>query len=293
MWPSWETTALEWSISRGMASCARSRQLKEPQGIAYLPSTDSVYVANGGDGSLTVFDPEFSRISSIPLGDDADNLRVDPVSQHLFVGYGKGLAEVDPASGKIVADVALPGHPEGFQLKNGGSQIFINVPDAQEIAVVDRDADKVVAHWRLSGAGANFPMALDPNARELVSVFRSPPRIGVFAESAGPKRLVSRRAGDADDVFVDAKRQRLYVVCGEGAIDIFSRERGTYQPLESVPTVAGARTGYSSQSLTGCLSPSGQHPRKRPRSGCFNRCTSRRHSPRCQRWRRHQRSIPL
>src|SRR5882724_10686109 len=26
--------------------------LKEPQGVAYLPSTDTLYVANGGDGSV-------------------------------------------------------------------------------------------------------------------------------------------------------------------------------------------------------------------------------------------------
>ena len=29
--------------------------LKEPQGVGYLPSTSTLYVANGGDGSLRLF----------------------------------------------------------------------------------------------------------------------------------------------------------------------------------------------------------------------------------------------
>src|SRR5690348_10000529 len=29
--------------------------MKEPQGVAYLPSTDTLYAANGGDGSVRLF----------------------------------------------------------------------------------------------------------------------------------------------------------------------------------------------------------------------------------------------
>jgi hypothetical protein len=218
--------------------------LKEPQGVGYLPSAHTVYVANAGDGSLTVFDAgDLSPLSSISLGDDADNVRIDAVSQHVFVGYGKGLADIDPATGKIVANVALPGHPESFQLEDGGSRVFVNIPEAQQIAVVDRNAGKVVASWRLTGAAANFPLALDQTHQELVSVFRSPPSIGVFEVSDGKERARLPACGDADDVFVDTKRQRLYAICGEGEIDVLSRESGTYQSLEKVPTVPGARTG--------------------------------------------------
>jgi hypothetical protein len=48
--------------------------------------------------------------------------------------------------------------------------------------------------------------------------------------------------GDADDVFVDAKRHRVYVSCGEGMVDVFDQTEAGYRRLAQIPTVSGART---------------------------------------------------
>src|SRR5262249_10842436 len=74
---------------------------KEPQGVGYLPSTDTLFVANGGDGSLRLFQgPSYTANGRIELGSDADNVRVDQSRQHVVVGYGSGaLAVID--GGKI------------------------------------------------------------------------------------------------------------------------------------------------------------------------------------------------
>src|SRR5205814_4060994 len=71
--------------------------LKEPQGVGYLPSTDTLYVANGGDGSLRLFQgPNYTANGRIDFGNDADNVRVNPSTQHVVVGYGDGaLAVID------------------------------------------------------------------------------------------------------------------------------------------------------------------------------------------------------
>src|SRR5262245_61732702 len=51
--------------------------LNEPQGIAYIPATDTVYVASGGDGMLRVFrGPDLTPAGTVNLGSDADNIRV-------------------------------------------------------------------------------------------------------------------------------------------------------------------------------------------------------------------------
>ena len=42
-----------------------------------------------------------------------------------------------------------------------GSRIFVNVPEARQIAVIDRKRGKVEATWPVAEAQANFPMALD------------------------------------------------------------------------------------------------------------------------------------
>jgi YVTN family beta-propeller protein len=48
--------------------------LAEPQGIAYIPSSNRVFVANGKDGSVRAFDAAtWKMLKSIPYGEDADN----------------------------------------------------------------------------------------------------------------------------------------------------------------------------------------------------------------------------
>jgi hypothetical protein len=48
--------------------------------------------------------------------------------------------------------------------------------------------------------------------------------------------------GDADDVFVDRKRHRVYVSCGAGVIDVLDSGEAGYRQVARVPTVPGART---------------------------------------------------
>jgi hypothetical protein len=218
--------------------------LKEPQGIAYLPSTDILYVANGGDGSVRLFrGPDYAAAGQIDLGDDADNIRLDIPANRIVVGYGSGgLAVIDPASSKKVADIPLSVHPEGFQLDPGSNRILVNLPKAQAIAVVDRQSGRQTATWPTKIAGGNFPMAIDQAVRHVLVAFRSPAKLGAFSMDDGTLIASPDICGDADDLFVDAKRRRIYISCGEGVLDVLdSADRG-YRRVARIATVAGART---------------------------------------------------
>jgi len=218
--------------------------LKQPQGVGYVAAADAIVVANAGDGAVHRYrGADFSPLGTVNLGDDADNVRVDGRTSQVLVGYGGGgLAVLDAASGAKTGNISLPGHPEAFQLEPNGSRIFVNVPDAQQIAVIDRSGSKQVAKWAAPGAGANFPMALDDADHLLLVVYRKPALLAAF--DSGNGNLVARLAtcGDADDVFFDAKRQRVYVSCGEGAVDVIQRQGDAYREIGRVPTVSGART---------------------------------------------------
>src|SRR5215475_3742472 len=62
--------------------------MSEPQGVAYVPFADSIYVANGGDGSVRVLRGEdLAPTGRIELGNDADNVRVDAQHSRVLVGY--------------------------------------------------------------------------------------------------------------------------------------------------------------------------------------------------------------
>jgi len=115
------------------------------------------------------------------------------------------------------------------------------------IAVVDREAGKQVGNWPMSAGAANFPMALDAEAGRVLVMFRSPARLGVFAMQDGAQVAVMESCGDADDLFLDAKRHRIYVSCGEGAIDVVDAQ--AYRRVTRIPTVAGARTSFFAPEL--------------------------------------------
>lgn len=217
--------------------------MSEPQGVAYVPFADSVYVANGGDGSVRVLSGEdLAPIGRIELRDDADNVRIDAPHGRALVGYGKGgLAVIDPARRSGIAEIPLKAHPEGFQIDEPGTRVFVNVPEAREIEVVDLATG---THRSVPTAGmkANFPMAIDADTQRVLVVFRSPP--GLVAFSTQDERAVAKieTCSDADDLFVDAKRHRVYVSCGEGVVDVFEQDQASYRRLARVATVAGART---------------------------------------------------
>jgi len=225
-------------------------RLREPQGVGYLGSTDTLYVASAIDGSLHLFDgANFTPGPVIALGKDADNVRIDAKTGTVFVGYGAGaIAAIDAAKRTKVADLTLREHPEGFQLSPDGAHIFVNVPDAREIAVLDRASGKATT-WPVRDARANFPMALEDDGQRVVAVFRRPARLIAFSAADGKVAANLESCSDADDVFADARRHRLYVSCGEGVVDVFERKGEGYARLEQIPTVSGARTSFFAPEL--------------------------------------------
>src|ERR1700738_2484929 len=217
--------------------------LSEPQGVAYVSFADSVYVASAGDGSVRVLrGDDLAPIGRIELGDDADNVRVDAQHSRVLVGYGKGaLAVIDPASRTKTADIRLKGHPEGLQIDETESQVFVNVPAARDIEVVDL-ATGANQSFPTGDLRSNFAMAIDRDAHRVLVVFRSPATLMALSSQDGRVAAKLETCGDADDVFVDAKRRRVYVSCGEGVIDVFEQREAGYGRLVRVPTVSGART---------------------------------------------------
>jgi YVTN family beta-propeller protein len=217
--------------------------LNKPQGLGYHAATDTLYVANGGDGTAAVFrGDDYREITRIPLGGDADNVRVDAVDNRVFVAYGQGaLAVIDPASRNKVTDIELKAHPESFQLDRSTPRIFLNDPANQAIVVVDRAAGKVVANWP-TGSGTNFPMALNDRAGHVVVAFRNPAKLGAFSMHDGAPVATVDLCADADDMFVDAKRERVYVSCGDGYLDVFDTRVNAYRRINHIATISGART---------------------------------------------------
>ena len=227
------------------------RQLPEPQGVLYVRATDRLYVADGGDGQVRIFDANsYKLLKTLDYGDDADNLRYDPERERIFVGYGSGgLGEFDE-DGNKTGEIHLDAHPESFQLEKGAPQIYVNLPDSRKIVVVDRERRTVTATWSTGMALANFPMALDESDHRLFVVTRMPARLLVLNTSTGAIIQKLPAVGDCDDVFYDKSRRRIYASGGAGAISVFEqKDADHYAESARVLTVKGARTSFFSPEL--------------------------------------------
>jgi DNA-binding beta-propeller fold protein YncE len=227
------------------------RGFDEPQGVAYFSQIDTLYVANGGDGVLSAFrGAQLEPAGRLDLGDDADNIRIDRDQGRVYVGTGSGnLTVIDTAAFKKTDEIELKAHPESFQLESKGSRIYVNVPDAHEVAVVDRKTNKQTASWPTAGLKSNYPMALDSSPDRVLVVFRQPATLVSFDAGSGAVKERMDLCGDADDVFVDARRSYIYVTCGQGAIDVVARHDDRMTRVARTETSPGARTALFSPEL--------------------------------------------
>jgi DNA-binding beta-propeller fold protein YncE len=229
-----------------------------PQGVAYAPEVQKLFVANRvagprdpdlpDQGVVKVFDAssaDLKLVDTIEFHADCDNLRYDPSDKRVYVGFGDGptagIGVIDPATDKRVGEFTLGVHPESFQLERSGTRIFVNIADANEVAVVDRRTGAIIK-WPLAGLARNFPMAIDEEHHRLFIGVRTPSRLAVLDTNSGKVVASLPAAPGMDDLYYDASLKRIYGP-GEGFISVFQQDDADhYRLIASVRSSPGART---------------------------------------------------
>ena len=218
----------------------------------FLPEKNRIYITNGRTGDCQILDGEsFQVINTLRFADDPDNIRCDLSAGRIYVGYGSGaIGVIDAATEKRLGDIKLGGHPESFQIEKDTGRIFVNVPSAKQIEVLDSKALKAEATWPLTQVQENFPMALDNANHRLFVGTRKPPKLLVLDTLSG--KLVQELTidGTTDDLFYDAAHKRIYVSCGAGLLDVVQqKDASEYAVSERIPTAAGAGLACSCRNL--------------------------------------------
>jgi DNA-binding beta-propeller fold protein YncE len=227
-------------LTRPLTGCS------QPQGLLFLAKPNLLYVASGDRGVVKVYDGATGRalktLGSLP---NAHHLRFDPEANRVYVGFGEGaMGIINPVTGVHTATLRLLGHPEAFEIEPGGSRVFVNVPKTHQVAVLDRPTQSLLEAWLLPGLEGNHALALDETHRRLYVACHTPAQLAVLDTATGTVVGQLPIGTDCDDVFVDARRDRVYAVCGEGVVCTFQRSGATLEPLpEPTRTAPGARTG--------------------------------------------------
>jgi DNA-binding beta-propeller fold protein YncE len=109
--------------------------------------------------------------------------------------------------------------------------------DKNQIGVIDRKTNAVVATWQLSKVLHNTPMALDEPNHRLLIAGRKPGVFGVVATDSG-KEIATLPAGDGvDDMSFDPSTKMIYLACAEGVVSVYRQiDADHYEAVGSVPT---------------------------------------------------------
>ncbi|HVU93691.1 MAG TPA: YncE family protein [Puia sp.] len=225
--------------------------LEEPKWVVYRPEKKALYVATGGDGKVTEFDDSsFSILHRFSFKEKCNNLRFDETTGLLWVGVGDSfgaLGIIDTREDTIVGQIPLSDYPKQFELD--GNRIYVNIPRKNRIEVANRVTRKIIATWPVMEAVENVPMGLDRTHQRLF-VGCEPGKLVVFSTATGTSIASLDIDKEADGIYYDEHRRRLYISCGEGFLDVISQnDPDHYQLLEKIPTAKGAGTSLYSPEL--------------------------------------------
>lgn len=213
--------------------------IPNPQGVVYAPQSKKLFAASS-NGRLYIYDGvTLGLIKTIDFHGGVDNLRYDAAEQRVYVGYGEeetgSIGAVDAATNeRLPEEYKLGAHPESFQLETAGANIYVNLPDLKQIAVINRKTHAII-RWPMT-LEHNFPMALDEADHRLFVATHEPARLSVFGTNTGKAIAILPCVQDADDTYYGAGRKRIYVPGGEGFISVFEQtDADHYRLLAKVP----------------------------------------------------------
>jgi YVTN family beta-propeller protein len=210
-------------------------------GIAIAADLGLGFISDGKTDTLTVFElATLQTAATIKVGGNPDAILYDPASRRVmtFNGKSKDVSIIDAPHAVVVATVPVGGKPEFAQLGEGGN-VWFNIEDTSEMAVLDPKAGKLVRRQSLAPCDSPSGLTVDDRHR-LYAVCENKQMVVV---DAGGKVIGRAPIGAGSDgvAWLDGA---AYSANGQDGTISVVRETtpGRLETVETFPTAAGART---------------------------------------------------
>src|ERR1700681_1833591 len=228
------------------------RGVDTPHTLLYLPEVKQLWVVDGGDGRLKIFDgTTYSVVETVQLAIGADSAVYDPPRHLLYIAAGGEDAKmdfslisiVDTSTRKRVGDIRVNStNIESMAIDRNGATLFANIRDRNRVAVIDTKKMAVTSTWPLGDVHGNTPMAVDEAHRRLFVVGRKPARLMVLDSDSGKVIATLPAAELTDDMLFDPESKRIYVACDEFVVVYVQHDADHYEELGRIPTGFRAKT---------------------------------------------------
>jgi DNA-binding beta-propeller fold protein YncE len=185
-----------------------------PDGIAYAPKVNKIYVSDLHGKTDTVIDAKTNqRLTTIELGGGAGNTQYDSISEHIFVTvHGQNqLAEIDPTNDKVIGRYPLPGcsEPHGLLIDSAHRLAFVACEENAKLAVFDLEVKKLSA---IHSVGADPDVLAFDKGFVRLYVSAESGIVSIFDEQGRNLKKVGEGlfASNAHTVAVDSRTHRVY-----------------------------------------------------------------------------------
>ena len=250
---------------------------KGSHGVAIVPRLNRGFITDGGNGTIMVFDLKtYAVLGQIPAQPDADGIIYDPKSDLVAAVSGDGGVlmtfhpNIDLKNGKVNT-IDLGGKPE-FLAADGTGRVYVNLENKDLVAVVDLNQGKLLARWPVAPGGHPVGMAIDATGHHLFVGCRDPQKMIVMNTENGKVEAALPIGAGVDATGFD--RGQAFASCRDGSLTVVGEKNGTWDVVQTVKTVVGARTmGVDPSSQKIYLPTAELEPvttgRPRPKPGTF------------------------
>jgi DNA-binding beta-propeller fold protein YncE len=222
------------------------------QGIVFLPDLKKIVISNGRSGLCVVLNSEtLEPGKSIGIGLGADLMAYDASTKLLYVDHGGrdsnrgfgAVAVIDLAKDELVGDIPTDLRPAAMAIETRGPRLFVCIPSANQIVVIDRPTQRISARFDITGTQKPVSIAFDEPDRRLFVLTRTPAKLVVLDSDSGRTVAALDGVGEAEDVSFDAIHRRIYTTGLEGVIHVYQpRSADSYELVAKIPTKPHAGT---------------------------------------------------
>lgn len=212
-------------------------------GTAIVEKEGRGFATSGNDSAVVMFDlTSYKPLARLHAAEDADAIVYDPVSNRVFTlnGDAHSSTVIDPAAGKVIANVDLGGKPE-YGVSAGNGKVYANLTDIGEVVEIDANALRVTRRWFTAPCKNPVSMAIDVAHQRLFSGCRS----GVMAVSdyAAGKIVTTIPIGaGVDGAGFDPSTGDAFASNADGTLTVIHEDSpDTYHAAQTLTTMQGSR----------------------------------------------------
>ena len=183
-----------------------------PDAVAVDPSQNLIYVANGGDNTVSVINGSTNTIKkTVPVGDDPDAIAVNPSTETVYVAdlFDDNVTVINESTNSVVKSFSVGDSPDALALDAAKNTLYVTDQEDNNVSIVNELTNKVIENVSV-GDGPDG-LAVDPSTNMIYVANAYDATVSVIDGSMNKVVATVPVGNDPADIAVDSATGLVYV----------------------------------------------------------------------------------